>query len=73
MQTRATGCIDRQTTITSGKTCAPLLAVEDALGVGHSLRTLVRAGRIPAGVADVYERVAKQMIASARLAVVEGQ
>jgi hypothetical protein len=63
----------RQLTLQSGRTCRVDLAVEDALGVGHSLRTLVRSGRIPAGCADVYERVAKQILASARLAVVEGQ
>lgn len=59
--------------IESGRTCSVQLTVEDALGVGHSLRTLVRSGRIPPGTADTYERVAKQILASARLAIVEGQ
>jgi hypothetical protein len=36
------------------------------------MRSLVRSGRIPAGVADVFERVAKQMISSARAEVVAG-
>lgn len=63
----------RQLTLQSGRTCSPLLSVEDALGVGHSLRTLIRSGRIPPGVADVYERVANQIISAARFAVIEGQ
>lgn len=56
----------------SGRTCDVKLDVADALGVGHSMRSLVRSGRIPAGVAEVFERVAKQLISSARIEVIGG-
>lgn len=63
----------RQLTIQSGKTCAPLLTVEDALGVGHSIRALLRTHKLPPGTHEAYERVAHQILSAARIAVVEGQ
>jgi hypothetical protein len=56
----------------SGVTCEVPMDVVDAIGVGQSIRSLVRNGTIPAGLAPVYERVARQMISAARLSVVQG-
>lgn len=54
----------------AGKTCTVTLAVEDAIGVGYSIRALVRAARLPPGTVETYDRVAKQMLAAAKLEVV---
>jgi hypothetical protein len=44
----------------------------DALSVGQSIRTLIRARKLPPGTAEIYERVARQMIAAARIALAIG-
>jgi hypothetical protein len=45
------------------------LDVVDALAVGQSIRTLIRAKKLPPGTAEIYERVANQMLSSARIAI----
>lgn len=49
--------------------CTVELSIADALGVAHSIRTLVRSKKLPPGTADVYLRVAGQMIVAARLSM----
>lgn len=52
-----------------GVTCSVELATADALGVGHSIRALIKSGMIPISAIAPYERVATQMIAAARLSL----
>lgn len=54
----------------TGKTCNVTLAVEDAIGVGLSIRALVKQAKLPSGTTEIYLRVAQQMIAAAKLEVV---
>lgn len=54
-------------------TCSPVLSVADALGVAHSMRTLVRGKKLPPGTAEIYERVAGEMISSARLSIAQSK
>ena len=45
----------------------------DALGVGHSMRTLVRCRKLPPGTAEIYERVSRSMISEARIAIAQSK
>jgi hypothetical protein len=45
----------------------------DALGVGQSMRTLVRGRKLPPGTAEIYTRVAEAMISDARLSIAQGK
>jgi hypothetical protein len=54
----------------TGKTCTVTLAVEDAIGIGYSIRALVKQAKMPSGTAETYLRVAQQLIAAAKLEVV---
>lgn len=58
--------------IEAGRICTVDLTVEDALGVGYSLSALMKQNKLPPGTAAVYERVAAQMVAAAKLAVTDG-
>lgn len=49
------------------------MTTADALGVGHSMRTLVRGRKLPPGTADIYDRVGRSMISEARLAIAKQQ
>jgi hypothetical protein len=57
----------------SGVTCAPELDAADALGVAHSMRTLVRGRKLPPGTAEIYDRVASQIIAAAHLSLTQAR
>lgn len=48
------------------------LDLADALGVGHSMRMLVRQGKTPPGTADTYARVGDALVAAGRAAIVKG-
>lgn len=54
--------------IVTQPTCSVELYACDALAVGLSIRTLVRGGSLPIGTAEIYRRVAEQMISAARVA-----
>lgn len=43
--------------------------VVDALSVGRSIRTLIRSKKLPPGTAEIYQRVADQLVSGARLAI----
>jgi hypothetical protein len=45
----------------------------DALGVGQSMRTLVRGRKLPPGTAAIYTRVAESMISEARIAIAQSK
>lgn len=45
----------------------------DALGVGHSMRTLVRGRKLPLGTAECYTRVAESMISEARVSIAQSK
>lgn len=52
-------------------TCTVELSTADALGVAHSMRTLVRSAKLPPGTAEIYNRVAAQMIAAAHVSIAQ--
>lgn len=47
--------------------CEVQLNVVDAIAVAQSIRTLVRGRKLPPGTAEIYNRVADQILASAQL------
>lgn len=57
----------------TGETILVAMTTVDALGVGHSMRSLVRQHKLPPGTAEIYERVALSMIEEARKAIAQQQ
>lgn len=56
----------------SAPRCTVELDVADALGAAHSMRTLARKRKLPPGTAEVYERVAAELIRGAHKALPGG-
>lgn len=56
------------------ETCTVDIATAEAIAVAQTIRALMyRDGaKVPAGVRELCERVAKQMISSARVAMAQG-
>ena len=63
-----------QTSARSGATCTVELATAEALSFAQTARALMHreGAKVPPGVRELMERVAKQMISSARIAMVQG-
>lgn len=66
------GAVQAPALVESGIVADVRLDALDALAVGQSIRTLIRARKLPPGTAEIYHRVANQLIAAARRAIAEG-
>ncbi len=53
------------------RTCRPELNVADAISVAISMRMFIRERGLPPDTAQVYYRVADQLLAAARVAMAE--
>jgi O6-methylguanine-DNA--protein-cysteine methyltransferase len=56
-------------TFESGITVEVQLDAVEALSFAQSMRTLIRARKIPRGTAEIYERIAKKMLEAANVAI----
>lgn len=59
--------------VAGNETCSPTIGTVDALSVGLSMMTLARQRTMPTGTREIYERVGRELIAAARLALAEGK